>query len=164
MSQAMDEVVAVAGRANDLFGLAVDVFVVHAGSDHVHAGLLGPEHHFVYLALLGGKVFVGGIGAGDVGGVVAVVRADVHHDERAGADGLVVLRVVENRAVPSGAHDGREARANGTAALEFQINQPRNPVLFHTRPTGASGRVLSGYPRGDGLFHVVELARLLDGA
>src|SRR5207249_11925370 len=100
MRQAVDEVVPVPGRTNDLFRLAMDIVEVHARLDHVHARLLGPEDHVVYLALFGSEVPVRGIGAGNVGRVVAVVRADVHDDERPGGDRLVVLRVVEDRTYP----------------------------------------------------------------
>ncbi len=104
------------------------------------------EHQLVNGLLLSRKRPTDRERAGDVAGVVAVLAAGVDEQQIAGFDPAVVLAVVENARVGTGAHDAAISWALRAAAPEGVEQQRLDLVLVHARP-GAGHRELVGLPR-----------------
>src|SRR5579871_1143236 len=70
----------------------------------------------IEFALAGRERATDGIGAGDITGVVAEPRADVHDDRIPGAEWLIVVLVVEDGSIDAAADDGGEPQVRAAIA------------------------------------------------
>src|SRR5687767_13689843 len=110
----MDEIAVATGSSAEITGVTAHILPgdpveggeVGAGANRVDGRLLGAEHQLVEPALAGVEAARDRDGAGDVGGVVPVLRAHVHDDQLPGPRLSTVLIVVQDGGVGPRAHDG----------------------------------------------------------
>jgi hypothetical protein len=143
VAEAVDEVLQVAGAFQGPLGGALQVGHRHTRLDGGQDVLLGLVDRAVGLGLLGRELAADREGAGDVGGVAAVLRSGVDHHQLALAQQPGVVVPVQDRAVRAAAHDGAVGEAGGPARRERILDLPLHVALAGACHGGPGGRLVA---------------------
>jgi hypothetical protein len=163
VTEAVAEVVAVAGFGDDVAGGFVDFFAVDAGFDGGDAGELSVEDHFVDFAHFCGDV-AEEEAAGEVGAVAAEAGAPVEEHGHVGGELGVGGAVVGEGAVGTEADDGVEGGVEGAAFAHFVAEEAGDFVFGDAGLEGGFDGEEGAFGDADGLFHDGDFVVVLDVA